>query len=607
MRPAGMCNAPSRDVQCAVAGCAMRPAFPQARKLGCRSVSVRRGDLRRSASTLLAGAGACVLLGASAGSASALNVEVVNDSGQPPQDVYLTLQGGSSSDGQLHDETPRALSEINNSTFSLASLEAGRLYVSYGQPYTEHDGLLPPFRYDKIELTTPGVADVTAVNFFAIPFQLEALESDGAPIGEALSYRCYTSTIVSKLRELAPSAEEVNGSGQFLRFLAPKNAWASYPSMEPYVRSMAGQEIEVEDVYANAKHPPNVSIKYTGTFEADGSITLEGTFTELEGAHHEEQGEPLRIEGSTLPEAAYTGDGPYKVGSTTANVGENNRYSVIYRDIVAGFELGYWGGKYGNNTKDWLGKPDFAAARPSAEPYATYNEYAAIINEYSDAYGAAFNELGPKAVTVPLEAPTATLRLTIDPDQGPNTPACGGGSPPPSEESPSGSPSTSNGSATQSNGSTTHGSGSASASGTTGATAPRGKLAIVSHAVTLDRSGRAPVMLSCTGGPCSGELTLDRRVSLVTRKGARGHRKQTSVRTVLLGSARFSIAAGKTQSVAVGLTGNARRTVSAAARRGLVALASAIVGLGPELAPETRSSLTLKAYTPPRARHPRRR
>lgn len=579
------------------------------RSRAAEALGVRSGDLLRSASALLAVAGTSALLGASAGSAYALNVEVVNDSGQPPTEVYLTLQGGSSSDGQLLDETPRALSEINNSTFSLESLTAGRLYVSYGEPYTAHkDGITPPFRYDKIELTTPGVADLTAVDFFAIPFQLEALESDGTPVGGALSYRCYTSTIVSKLRELAPSAEEVNGGGQFLRFLAPKNAWASYPSMEPYVKSMAGQTIEVEDVYTNSEHPPNVSIKYSGTFEPDGSITLEGTFTELEGAHHEERGEPLHIEGSTLPEAAYTGDGPYTVGGTAANLGENNKYSVIYRDIVAGFELGYWGGKYGNNTKAWLGQPDFAAARASAEPYPTYNEYAALINEYSDAYGSAFNELGPKPVTVPLEAATATLRLTIEPDQGPDTPACTGASPSPPTNQGNGSTTQSNGSTTQANGSSTHSSGSANSSPTGSTTAASaGKLAIVSKAVKLDKRGRALISLSCTKGPCRGDLTLGRRVVVVTRRAARGRRKQTSARTVALGSARFSIAAGKTQNVPVSLGKNALRSVSAAGSRGLAALATATMATAPKPAIAASLSVTLKPYTPLPRRRPHSR
>ena len=539
---------------------------------------------RLTAKALLAATCACALLGASAVSASALNVEVVNDSGQPPQNVYLTLHGGSSNDGQLPEETPKALSEIHNSTFSLGSF-SGRMYVSYGVPYVEHeDGLEAPFRYDKIELTTPGVADVTAVDFFGIPFDVEALSAGGTPVGGALTYRCYTATILSRLRELAPSAE-VNSGGQFLRFRAPKFAWSSYPSMEPYVKSMAGQTIEVEDLYANNEHPPSVNISYSGTFEPDGSITLNGTFTERSGAHTEEHGEALHIEGATLPEAAYTGNGPFTVGGHPANVGENNKYSVIYRDIVAGFELGYWGGRYGNNTKNWLGQPDFAAARSSVAPYATYNEYAAIINEYSDAYGAAFNELGPTPVTVPLEGATSTLRVTIDPDQGP--PACAG-TPPPSGSTP------------QSIGPVT---GHAIAAGA-------GKLTILSKAVALDKRGRAHVELKCVGGPCTGELALDQLVTgkraRTARVGGRARPKKKRTRTVVLGRAGFSIAAGRTQEIVVSLGKKARRRVSAAGRRGLTARAMVTAGTGPKPGVVARWSLTLKPYTPPRRRRTRR-
>jgi hypothetical protein len=520
-------------------------------------------------------------------------VQIVNGSGQPAQTVYLTLHGGSSSDGQLPEETPKALSEIHNSTFSLESISAARLYVSYGAPYTEADGLEPPFRYDKIEFTNPGVADVTAVDFFAIPFDLEALEGSGAPIGEPLAYRCYTSTLVSKLRELAPSAETTN-AGQFVRFRAPKNAPSSYPSMEPYVKSMAGQAIEIEDVFAN--HSEQVNIKYSGTFEPDGSITLNGTFTERSSPFHEEVGESLHIDGSTLPEAAYTGNGPFTVGGKAANVGENNKYSVIYRDIVAGFELGYWGGRYGNNTKNWLGKPDFAAARSSAEPYATYNEYAAIINEYSNAYGAAFNELGPTPVVVPLEAATATLRVTIEPDQGP--PACAGAAAPPG---------------TQNN--------PFAVSSARGGASAVGKISILSKAVELDKRGRALIKLRCTGGPCGGRLTLAERVigrrakaasrrgrgHLSKRRRARGRRKQANARLVLLGSVPFSIAAGTTQSVLLSLNAKARRSVQNARRRGLRVLATATLGTNATAVVVGRGLLTLRPYTPPRRAAPHRR
>src|ERR1700757_3919299 len=97
--------------------------------------------------------------------AAALNVQVVNSSGQPASNVYLMLEKGSSSDGQLPDEVGVPLSQIKDSTFSLGALSGGRLYISYGAPVTVKDPPAAPVRYDKIELSNPGVADVTAVDF----------------------------------------------------------------------------------------------------------------------------------------------------------------------------------------------------------------------------------------------------------------------------------------------------------------------------------------------------------------------------------------------------------------------------------------------------------
>ena len=385
--------------------------------------AARLGTVRRLAGALTVTAVALLaVLDAGAANASPFNVQVVNDSGQPAQNVYLELQNTSSTDGQLANETPRPLSQIRNSTFSLGEFEAGRLYVSFGAPVRTNEENHAPTRYDKIEFTNPGVANLTAVDFFAIPFDLQALDGSGAQLDEALTYRCYTATVLKALRALAPSAE-VDSGGQFVRFLSPQLSPASYPSMAPYVHSMVGQTIEVADTFGSEKVPTK-TITYTGTFKSDGSITLEGTLKPASGPAT--TGLALHIPGSTLPEAIYTGNGAFTVGGNPADVSENNEYSVIYRDVVAGFALGYWGGRYGNSTADWLRKPDFAAARAGATPYAAWDEYASTIGEYSAAYGYSFHDLGPTAVTVPLNSSVTTLRLTIDPDEGPNTPGCVG-------------------------------------------------------------------------------------------------------------------------------------------------------------------------------------
>ncbi len=123
----------------------------------------------------------------------------------------------------------------------------------------------------------------------------------------------------------------------------------------------------------------------------------------------------VAVAGSSLPRAIYTVDGPFTVGGQPAHVSDNNVYSVIYRDLLSGFAAGYMGGRYGNGSANWVGKPPFAAARATSTPYTTYNEYAAVIYKYSNAYGFSFSDTLPKKVQLPLDG-AATLRITILPD-----------------------------------------------------------------------------------------------------------------------------------------------------------------------------------------------
>ncbi len=521
----------------------------------------------------------------------AVEVEIVNGSGRSPQSVYLTLHDGSSSDGQLVNDVPKALSEVRESRFSIASIEAGRLFVSYGSPVGPAEPPQAPTRYDKIEFTNPGVANLTSVDFFAIPFELQALDGSGAQIGESLGFRCNTSTVLSRLRALAPSAE-VSSAGQFVRLLSPQLSPSSYASMAPYVQSMVGQEIQIVDTFESE---PKVGIHYHGKFEADGSITLSGTFETPPGAAPVE-GEPVRISGVSLPTAIYTGNTPFEVGGKKAEVGENNKYSVIYRDLVAGFALGYWGGRYGNSSADWLGKPDFAAARASAAPYATYSEYAAIIGEYSNAYAYSFNDVGPTPVAIPLNESIATLRLTIDPDQGPNTPGCLGSSTPlagpltPSLPPPSGAP-------------------------VVGPSGPA-SVAILSASAKLDKRGRALIALRCGGDPCKGQLALAytlpappqarrRARTALNRKGRA--KPKPKPRVVAIGRAEFTIAEGASARIWVPVTPAGIRLLKAARGHRLRVQASATLGPRAKPTPNARRALTLIAYSPPARRPTRRR
>lgn len=535
--------------------------------------------------------------------AAAVDVEVLNSSGRPSSSIYLMLQGGASSDGQLPAETPEPLSQIKDQTFSLGSISGGRLYVSYGAPVKTNEPPAAPTRYDKIELTNPGVADVTAVDFFGIPFDLQSLDASGATVGDALAYRCFTSTIVPRLRATGPAAE-VGDGGQFVRFLSPQLApEGSYPSLAPYIESMVGKTVEVNDVFGH-EHEPAKSIAYKGTFEAGGSITLTGTIT----APHAPltSGLPVRIEGATLPSAVYTGDGAFTVGGEAADVSQNNEYSVIYRDLVAGFGLGYWGGRYGNNSAAWMHQPNFAAAWPVAPPFTAWSPYASTIAEYAPVYGYAFSELGPAEITAPMEASVATLRVTIDPDQGPSTPGCQG------ESTPAGG-----GGAPVASPPGPHGGGAPG--GPLGAGHPgHVRVTIDSSRAMLEKRGRALLQLSCVGDPCKGELTLERAVQVAakrkrrggarhsgraSRSARRGHSK--AQRLAVLGRVAFSIEEGKSQRIWVTIGQAGRNALAAARGHELAALAEATVGPTARATIAGRRTIVLEGYRPKKARRHR--
>ncbi len=553
----------------------------------------------------------CAALGVIAAPAGAVNVQVVNNSGQSPQNVYLMLDGGSSSDGQLPDDTPVKLSAINNSSFSLGTISGGRLYVSYGAPVNNAEPPMSPTRYDKIEFSDPGVANLTAVDFFAIPFDLQSLDGTGATVGDALTYRCYTQTVLQGLRAVAPTAEVDNGN-QFVRLLSPQLSPTSYPSMQPYVQSMVGQTITVDDAYFGT---PYQTFDYTGTFQPGGSITLNGTITT---AGSTVTGKTVYIDGSTLegtPSAVYTGNEGYTVDGSPETIANNDLYTVVYRDVVAGFGLGYWGGRYGNSTAAWEGQPDFAAARSGLDPFAAYDQYGATIAKYSFAYGYSFHDVGPTAVTVPLNSSVATLQLTIDPDTGPNAPGCVGASTPSAPSAPAAPPGPSNVSTpttpsvpavTRTPAVPTAGQG---ASG-------QARVAVYTSSAMLDKQGRALMALGCGGDPCKGQLALDYvykvRVRVrrpPARRGRRAPRPTVRVvtRAIALSATQFAIEEGTSRRIWVTITkaGVAKIRSARGHRLGVLAVATVGPRARPTIAGQRR--ITLLSYAPPRRQRRRRR
>lgn len=237
-------------------------------------------------------------------------------------------------------------------------------------------------------------------------------------------------TVFAALQQIpgGPQATVRAPGGEILRVLSPLHSTA-YPDLGEYVRSMAGQTITLRTAFFGS---PFTTSAYSGTFAADGSITLSGTTDPPGGAPA-----TIPLAGAQLIEDIYTG----------ANT-PNNLEGAIRRDVLAGFATGFWGGRYGNDAlsfctnpqttaqgswcPDGFNQPAFGDARASLSPFPTCEQYAAVIDEYSDVYGNPYSDAA-KRVTVGLDQPGSggdveTLRLTILPDSGDAQPGEGGNS-----------------------------------------------------------------------------------------------------------------------------------------------------------------------------------
>jgi hypothetical protein len=485
-------------------------------------------------------------------------VRIVNNSGRSADNVWVVLHGGSSSDGQLPADTPRKLSQLSGQQFTLGNANAGlRLFFSYDHPVAFNvDPNVSKTRFDFVELNNAsggGVADLTSVDWFAIPFKLETLDAAGGVVGTLQSPN--TDVLLNALSGVAgPGAIVTTDTGAFARILAPTKAPGSYPDLTPYVQSLNGLTITIHGRF----DPTNTIYVYTGTFAPNGDITLNGT---LNGS----PGQPLGVTGATLPHAAYTNTSgvtgqDYTVGGTPHTLTDNDVYSAIYRDVVTGLSLGYVGGRYGNDSSAWYpldgspSPPAFSAARSSFPGFVAYDQWAAVIGQYSDAYGFPFHDrYQGHSVLLGLNPPATVLRITIKPDAAPPSGGSGGG----------GGPGGSGGS-------------DAGAGPTPPEPPPPTGTALVRaldlRASAIVRRGRATVGEAACPAMCG-------TVRLLATTSSAGVARKRRLRTTTVGHGATRVATGESRPLVLTLTAKARRAL-AHKRRLRVALTVSVTADG---------------------------
>lgn len=297
---------------------------------------------------------------------SSLTVQIVNDSGNPDDTVFLLLTGDSVAvDGTIQwlqlpqpssgTATAGALSLVGKQgtllspytgqtlpiyQFTVDTLVSGRLLVSFGTAITYSNNAAPTatsqaMRWDKIEFGYPASgADLTSIDFFGIPMQFEFLDSSGNVLASN-SFYTSTPTLLNALYNLSPSTmanafQQSSKTGpsygwspatgsltDFLRAIGPQTftgdggSPAPYPSFKSYLGALqtAGTTFTISGIGGvGAPAPANnsVSYDYTGTVASDGSGGYVVAFT-----------------GTTTAVAPNTQNGPYGLytnasGATTA-------------------------------------------------------------------------------------------------------------------------------------------------------------------------------------------------------------------------------------------------------------------------------------------------
>jgi hypothetical protein len=361
-------------------------------------------------------------------SASALQLHIVNESGRPSSEVFVDIAGSEFNVEGAANDQPVALSDIPNQEVTINKLISGRVYVSYGSPVAEGVPFNSPTRFDWAELTVTPVpedaANLTAVNQFGIGMRLTTLGQMGEPIDSVGS--TYSNTIFAALQQIPGGPESTirNSKGEIVRVLSPDTPGSAYAPLTEYVHSMAGQTITLHTAFFGT---PFTTSEYSGEFQPDGSITLEGTKNEGKEAKDAVPAPPISVSGPELIEDIYTG-----------GTGPNDLERAVLRDLFSGFSVGLWGGRYGNDASafctnynttpqgSWcptgFNVPAFAEARTTPAPFPAYEQYAAVINQFSDVYGNPYSDASKK-VQVTLDQPhVKTLQLTILPDSPPAEP-----------------------------------------------------------------------------------------------------------------------------------------------------------------------------------------
>lgn len=379
--------------------------------------------------------------------ATAIQLTFTNSSAFASNQVYVWFGGAAEAGydlkitGQAQNVTLGQSYPLNQlaAGLTLNRLISGRVYFSFGEPLPDpgRSGAGSPLRYpgvfpgnegyntrwDFIELTNSGaagdVADLTSMDNFAIPLQIQ-LKHAGANLSgpnTSATWRGHTDAqVIADLAPLAdPGASNVYYSaGKFIRVkgansfpLLYQNQASDPRSMTAYLNSIkAANRATVLD-----GHAFGVDYQYTAAIDGAGNYILTKTGgaagnpnTILVPASYKSGPNPADPT-VTLGESLYMSNPWYGVDGGPVGPTQNNLAGAVARDLYAALNLGYVNSDHIVGSTDTVnpalvGKHVYELTGSQMRELTVgfeqvnqfYNIYASAIRHVSDSYGYAYSD-----------------------------------------------------------------------------------------------------------------------------------------------------------------------------------------------------------------------
>lgn len=354
--------------------------------------------------------------------------------------------------------TSYQLSRVANGSFFInATGIGGRVFVS-AQAMSFPDGALPSptnpndpnykFRWQFLEVG--GDYDLSFVDLYSIPM---AFNQGALTFGAATSAQL--GTFVSTLKGLTTTsgaAAQYDSTNSLVRIISPAESSivTAYPSLSTYIGKTNFAGLTISDSYngvAPDKLPPNAACAataYAGQAYATTSITYDGASLTITGNTTVAGQNPVpftivaskqtsvqqtdTLTAQAFSSAIYMGEMDYSVTSSicatttkTENNGANDVFSVVIRDILAGFSVGYVGSSaYGGlpSSAWWSSNTIFGGLQPGSTTAAPlYNPWAAAVyalfqnQVYGFQYSDHFTTLGSPLVSIQPGSPLQLILL----------------------------------------------------------------------------------------------------------------------------------------------------------------------------------------------------